>query len=138
MYAIRKQFKFEAAHHLNGLPDDHKCAKAHGHSYVVEIELSSPALDATGFVTDFANLAPIGGYIASTLDHTYLNELRAVDEHGQDAGPLFPQPSSEQLARHLYDIAVQLLPESISGLVTAVRIWETAFSSAVYLPGEAS
>lgn len=35
MYRIGKRFMFEAAHHLPDLPEGHKCARLHGHSYTV-------------------------------------------------------------------------------------------------------
>jgi 6-pyruvoyltetrahydropterin/6-carboxytetrahydropterin synthase len=134
LYVIEKTFKFEASHHLGGLPEGHKCARNHGHGYKVTIELTSSALDETGFVTDFANLAPVGRYIDTTLDHEDLNELRARDAAGNDRGPLLPQPSSELLAKHLYEVAVRDLPVRIGHMISAVRVSETDTSSATYRP----
>ena len=42
MYTIAKQFTFSASHQLDHLPEDHQCARLHGHNYVVEIVLSAP------------------------------------------------------------------------------------------------
>jgi 6-pyruvoyltetrahydropterin/6-carboxytetrahydropterin synthase len=64
VYRIAKTFTFEAAHHLSGLPEEHKCARTHGHSYRVEIVLESEQLTETGFVDDFAELKPLGDYTA--------------------------------------------------------------------------
>lgn len=130
MHVIRKEFGFEAAHQLHGLPEGHKCGKKHGHSYRVAIELSAESLDSFGFVTDFANLRPVGDYIRTTLDHSDLNELQADD----GSGPVIPQPSSELIAQHVYKEALRLLPEEISALITAVLVSETASSSASYVP----
>lgn len=41
MYRIGKLFRFEAAHHLSDLPEGHKCARLHGHSYTVEISVAT-------------------------------------------------------------------------------------------------
>lgn len=134
MYVIEKSFTFEAAHHLNGLPEYHKCARPHGHSYTVTFELSALELDATGFVTDFADLDPVGAYIDATLDHSYLNELSVTVSGGEAARPLLPRPSSEHLAHHLYETAVGILPPKLASMITAVRVSETASSRATYVP----
>jgi 6-pyruvoyltetrahydropterin/6-carboxytetrahydropterin synthase len=136
MYVIEKTFNFEAVHHLNGLPDCHKCARTHGHSYTVTFELSALELDATGFVTDFAHLDPVGAYIGTTLDHSYLNELPATVAGDEAARSLLPQPSSEHLAHHLNETAVRILPRELASMITAVRVCETASSRATYLPPE--
>ncbi|MGH3975422.1 MAG: 6-pyruvoyl trahydropterin synthase family protein [Pseudonocardiaceae bacterium] len=138
MYVIEKSFKFEAAHHLNGLPECHKCARPHGHSYTVTFELSAPELDATGFVTDFAHLDPVGAYIDTTLDHSYLNELSATVTGDKAARPLLSQPSSEHLAHHLYETAVRILSPELASMITAVRVSETASSRATYFPTKRS
>lgn len=74
---ISKIYPFEAAHHLEGLPSGHKCAGIHGHSYTVEVCLSSLALDSVGFVVDYAKLDEIVKLFISYpggLDHSDLNE----------------------------------------------------------------
>ena len=47
MYRITKEFHFSASHQLKDLPDDHPCARMHGHNYVVVIELAGEGLGAT-------------------------------------------------------------------------------------------
>jgi len=137
MFVIEKTFRFEAAHHLNGLAEDHRCANTHGHSYAVVVELASPVLDDDGFVTDFADLDLLGDYVKTVLDHRYLNELRATSADGADAGPLLPQPTCEHLARHLYETAARVLPSGLAALVSAVQVSETANTRATYLPQRA-
>lgn len=39
MFRITKEFHFSASHQLTGLPEDHQCARLHGHNYIVEVEL---------------------------------------------------------------------------------------------------
>ncbi len=91
MYRIWKEFSFEAAHRLDGLPSGHKCARAHGHSYTAAVELASARLDEHGFVADFAELDPLRRHISASLDHCDLNEALGF------------QPSCELIAQHLYE-----------------------------------
>lgn len=120
MYRICKEFSFEASHQLHGLPEGHKCARTHGHSYRVFVELCAPTLTPPGFVTDFAELNPLGRYVNIELDHRTLNEVLDVE------------PTSENLAKHLTDwcLANLPLPDQVSQV--AVRVSETASSWAEY------
>jgi 6-pyruvoyltetrahydropterin/6-carboxytetrahydropterin synthase len=34
---LMKEYRFEAAHRLPRVPEGHKCARVHGHSYKVEV-----------------------------------------------------------------------------------------------------
>ncbi|WP_280411728.1 6-pyruvoyl trahydropterin synthase family protein [Nocardia asiatica] len=86
---ISKSFEFSASHQLLTLPEEHKCARLHGHNYTVTVSVSAPALDGHGFVTDFANLAPLKEYLRDQFDHRHLNDVVAF------------APTSELLAAHL-------------------------------------
>jgi 6-pyruvoyltetrahydropterin/6-carboxytetrahydropterin synthase len=123
VYAIGKQFTFDAAHHLTGLPAGHKCSRLHGHTYTVEVELSAEALQPPGFVTDYGDLAPFKAYLDERLDHRDLNEVLAVE------------PTSEHLAEHLFTWCARNLQPRVHGAVTAVRVWESPTSWAEYRPG---
>ena len=39
---IYKEFSFEAAHKLPNVPEGHKCARLHGHTFYVRIVVSGP------------------------------------------------------------------------------------------------
>lgn len=118
-WRIAKKFCFEAAHHLPHLPPSHKCARPHGHSYVVEMILESDALDNQGFVLDFADLDVIGSWIAKNWDHRDLNTL----------GIYAPTiTTSENLARWLYQRFVGEFP----GFELEVRVSETPKTWASY------
>lgn len=121
VYRIAKAFTFQAAHQLHGLPDGHQCGRMHGHSYTAEVWLCSELLDVTGFVVDFAELRPVAAYLDQVADHRTLNDL-------------IPQPTSELLARHLYQWTANniVLPDGVR--VEKVRISETAKSWAEYTP----
>ncbi|MGH3158328.1 MAG: 6-carboxytetrahydropterin synthase QueD [Streptosporangiaceae bacterium] len=120
MYLIGKRFSFEAAHVLADLPAGHKCARLHGHTYTVEIELTASQLVPPGFVTDFADLTPFRRYLTDTIDHRHLNEVLPVE------------PTSENLARHFFTWCVTHLEPGIPARISAVRVSETPQSWAEY------
>lgn len=121
-YRIGKTFRFEAAHHLPGLPDGHKCRRHHGHSYTAEFILTAATLTPPGFVDDFAGLAPVKNYIDSALDHQDLNQV------------LEQEPTSEALAEHLASWFTANMAPSLHGTLEAVRVSETQSSWAEYRP----
>lgn len=114
-YAIRKRFRFEAAHWLAGLPQGHQCNRLHGHSYQVEIECRAHGLGKVGFVQDFADLNVVGRFLAINFDHQVLNEVVQCN------------PTAENLAKVIWDECKGALP-----LMRAVTVWETADSWASY------
>jgi 6-pyruvoyltetrahydropterin/6-carboxytetrahydropterin synthase len=121
-YEIGKRFRFEAAHHLPGLPEGHKCARPHGHSYTVDVVVTAGDLTPPGFVTDFAELAMFRSYLDTSLDHRDLNEV--MD---------FP-PTSENLAEHLASWFMTNVEPCIPGRLVRVRVSETAGTWAEYSP----
>jgi 6-pyruvoyltetrahydropterin/6-carboxytetrahydropterin synthase len=126
VYRIGKAFSFEAAHHLPGLPAEHKCSRPHGHSYTAEVRLTAEVLTGPGFVADFADLAPLGRYLGSTFDHQDLNEVLVI------------APTSENLARHLLGWCQDNIPLPPGAGIEAVRVSETASTWAEYRPGAGS
>lgn len=108
MYEIRKTFNFEASHQLDGLPEGHQCARNHGHSYRVELILRSKRLDGNGFVVDYGKLDKFGDYLEINFDHRFLNDV------------IFIQPTAENLAEYLFELAHKWWPE-----VVEVRVSET-------------
>lgn len=122
-HTIAKRFTFDAGHHLPSLPAGHKCARPHGHTYTVEVQVTSTVLAQPGWVADFADLDPLKTYLQSTFDHRYLNEVVEFE------------PTSERLAQHLYDWCVDNL-RLLHGhaQVAAVRVSETPSTWAEYRP----
>ena len=115
MDEIRKQFGFEAAHRLVGLPDGHKCGRLHGHSYKVEVVLQSAELNEHGFVVDYGELSAFGAYLDHTFDHTYINEVVNF------------QTSAENLSRHFFKWCKARWSETVM-----VRVSETGKTWASY------
>ena len=118
MYRITKEFHFSASHQLFGLPEDHQCARLHGHNYIVVVELAAEELNAHGFVRDYLELAPLKRYIDDELDHRHLNDVL-----GNDC------VTAERMARHLYDWCSARWPET-----AAVKVSETPKTWAEYRP----
>lgn len=118
MYRITKEFHFSASHQLFGLPDDHQCARLHGHNYIVVVELASATLNQHGFVRDYLELAPLKAYIDDHLDHRHLNDVL-----GDDC------VTAERMAKHLYDWCAARWPET-----AAVKVSETPKTWAEYRP----
>ncbi len=115
-FRITKDYHFSASHRLHNLPEDHPCARLHGHNYIVQVELSSEGLNEAGFVRDYRELDALKTYIDETCDHRHLNEVL-----GDDC------TTAEQLARHFYIWCRERWPE-----VTAVRVSETPKTWAEY------
>ncbi|TMV68395.1 6-carboxytetrahydropterin synthase QueD [Thioclava sp. BHET1] len=118
MYRITKEFHFSASHQLCHLPQDHPCARLHGHNYIIEVELQAAELDENGFVLDYRALAPLKHWIDDTLDHRHLNDV-----FGHDG------VTSEVLAKTVYDWARARWDQ-----VRAVRVSETPKTWAEYRP----
>jgi 6-pyruvoyltetrahydropterin/6-carboxytetrahydropterin synthase len=119
-FSIGKRFAFSASHQLPDLPEDHKCARLHGHNYVVEVVVAATDLVAPGFVTDFGDLEPLRSYLDETFDHRHLNDVLAVPA------------TSENLAAHIAAWFLEHLQPRISGQLIRVRVSETGTTWAEY------
>lgn len=113
---IFKAFTFEAAHRLPYVPEGHKCARLHGHSFGVEIHVAGPVDPKTGWVMDFADIKAAFAPLYQLLDHNYLNEIPGLEN-----------PTSEEIARWIWDGLQPRLP----GL-SRIVVRETCTTAAVY------
>lgn len=110
---------FESAHRLPNVPEGHKCARLHGHSFRVEVHVGGPVGEESGWVMDFADLRAATEPLRRELDHRYLNEIEGLDN-----------PTSENLARWMW----QRLSPELPGLSRLV-VRETCQSGCVYTGG---
>src|SRR5690606_39374145 len=53
---IFREFTFEAAHRLPNVPEGHKCARLHGHSFRLTVYVRGEVGARSGWVMDFADL----------------------------------------------------------------------------------
>lgn len=113
---IFKEFRFEAAHRLPNVPEGHKCARLHGHSFLVKIEVEGPVGEESGWVMDFGQIADAFEPLLDRLDHYYLNEIPGLEN-----------PTSEVLARWIWR---ELKPRLAA--LSSIQIRETCTSGCVY------
>ena len=93
MYEITKDFSFSASHQLAGLPDDHPCARLHGHPFLVRLHLAAERLNEVGFVVDYRDLAGFSDWLDSEYDHRHLNDRVGFN------------PTAENMCCHLLNVA---------------------------------
>lgn len=113
---IFKEFSFEAAHRLPNVPDGHKCARLHGHSFMVRITVQGEVGVDSGWVMDFSDISEAFKPIRDQLDHFYLNEVPGLEN-----------PTSENIARWIWE---KLKPELAE--LTKIEIRETCTSGCSY------
>lgn len=119
---ISKNFRFEAAHWLPGMPEGHKCRRLHGHSFKIEVHLVGETDPETGILIDFGDIKTVVKPYIEMLDHYCLNEV------GERLGdPLLCNPSSENLAQWFYE----QLNDQLPGLYSVV-VHETCTSRCEY------
>jgi 6-pyruvoyltetrahydropterin/6-carboxytetrahydropterin synthase len=112
---IFREFIFEAAHRLPNVPDGHKCARLHGHSFRVEVHVVGDVGEKSGWVMDFADIKQAFAPLVEQLDHRYLNEVPGLEN-----------PTSEVLARWIWQGLADQLP------LCAVVVRETCTSGCIY------
>jgi len=113
---IWKDFTFEAAHRLPNVPDGHKCARLHGHSFKTRIYVEGPLDPEMGWVVDFADIKAAFKDLERQLDHNYLNEIEGLDN-----------PTSENIAVWIWARVKPQLP-----LMSKIVVRETCNSGCVY------
>jgi 6-pyruvoyltetrahydropterin/6-carboxytetrahydropterin synthase len=121
LYTVSAQAHYDAAHFLRNYQG--KCAKLHGHRYVVEAVVELTELDESGIAFDFADLKAALRALADELDHENLNEL-----------PQFEgvETSAENQARYFFEELRKRLPEPAAGGLVYARIWESPTQWAQY------
>lgn len=88
---IFKIFHIEAAHRLPNVPEGHKCARLHGHSFRVEIHVGGEPDEHSGWIMDYADIKAAFAPLYEQLDHHYLNEIEGLEN-----------PTSERLAQWIF------------------------------------
>ena len=113
---VFRVFQIEAAHRLPNVPEGHKCARMHGHSFRIEIHISGPVGGESGWVMDFADLRRAFQPLFDQLDHHCLNDIQGLEN-----------PTSENLARWIWARLQPDLPE-----LSKVAVQETCNAGCIY------
>ena len=113
---IYKDFHFESAHRLPNVPEGHKCARLHGHSFQLRIVVSGDAPDPSGWVMDFSDIKQVAKPIIDQLYHYYLNDIPGLEN-----------PTSERLCEWIWEKLQPQLPQ-----LDSIEIKETCTSGCIY------
>lgn len=113
---VFRQFTFDAAHRLDHLPEGHKCARVHGHTYRLKIYAQGPLDPKIGWVVDFARIKQAASAVLDQLDHRLLNDVPGLE-----------QPTTEHIAVWIWDRLGPTLPE-----LSRIELWENENSGVVY------
>jgi 6-pyruvoyltetrahydropterin/6-carboxytetrahydropterin synthase len=71
----------------------------HGHSFRVEVSVRGPVDEKAGWFIDYADIDAAVRPVRDALDHRYLNEIPGLEN-----------PTSERIAKYVWDQLVQTLP----------------------------
>jgi 6-pyruvoyltetrahydropterin/6-carboxytetrahydropterin synthase len=119
MVTVTKLFTFDSAHFL---PEyDGKCARLHGHCFLLEVEVcktkeTEKLCHYDGMVMDFGDLKDIvESNVVGRLDHQCLNDVLPVI------------PTAENMVEWIAD---QLQTSALGQSVQRIRLWETPNSFA--------
>lgn len=136
MFRVTREFEFCFGHRL--MDYNGKCRQLHGHNGKACIALEGESLNQLGMIVDFVEMKrSLGAWIDATLDHTLLLHqddplVRTLQVVGEKVLPLPCNPTTENLARIIFDKAVSLgMP------VAEVTLWETTYSYATYRGADA-
>lgn len=113
---LTKEYRFEAAHFLPRVPAGHKCARVHGHSYKVEVEIRGPVDPQTGWLIDFGVIDEAWDELFVRFDHHNLNDVPGLENS-----------TCENIAIYVWRELRGKIP-----VLSAVTVWETADSKCTY------
>lgn len=120
VWRLTVRSEFCAAHALRHYRG--KCEHLHGHNYGVKVSVEGSRLsEDTELLMDFGDLKNLLKQTLDELDHTMLNDIPPFDHSN---------PSSENLARHIWQKMAPHLPENVS--LSEVTVAEKGIQSATY------
>jgi 6-pyruvoyltetrahydropterin/6-carboxytetrahydropterin synthase len=126
---LTTSYVFDAAHRIAGHPG--KCAWLHGHTYHLDVTVSSPTLNPLGMVMDFDDLRDaVRKAVLDLWDHATLlaaddplgPAISAVQREAPDRVVLLPgHPTAEVLTREAWTRLESRLPAGITLERVAIR-----------------
>lgn len=115
-FELKQHFQIESARFLPHLPASHPCSRVHGHSFKIILTLVGELDPKIGWVIDYNDIQFKMKPLLEMIDHRILNEVPGLEN-----------PTSELLAKWLYDKALPLLPT-----LTKVSVAETPTTECSY------
>lgn len=115
-FTLSKRFRFEAAHFLPLVAQEHPCRRLHGHSYRIGVAVRGPVDPQTGWFVDYGELSHSVREVLRPLDHNLLNAVPGLEN-----------PTSELLAAWLWGN----LKERVPGLAR-ITVMETCQTRCTY------
>ncbi len=122
MYTLKVEGAFEAAHKITGYPG--KCARLHGHNWVVEAVVKGTELDELGMLVDFTVVKKALKDTLDRFDHRYLNELEPFCSG--------TNPTAENLARVIFEELTGHEAFTRDSELAAITVFESPKSSVTY------
>lgn len=113
---LERSYRFEAAHYLPKVAPGHKCARMHGHSYLIQVTLEGEIDPEHGWLLDFGELDAHADRLVAALDHRVLNEIEGL-----------ANPTSELLAVWWWQKLAPAVPQ-----LCEVAVSETPTSRCLY------
>jgi 6-pyruvoyltetrahydropterin/6-carboxytetrahydropterin synthase len=98
------------------VPEGHKCARLHGHSFRVMLEVEGPTDADLGWLVDYGEIKRAYEPVREQLDHRYLNEIEGLEN-----------PTSEILAEWIFTRVSARLPQ-----LRRVTVAETCTTRCIY------
>lgn len=121
LFELNVTAEFEAAHKIENYPG--KCARLHGHNWIVEAVIKGAELNELGILVDFKILKAELNKVLDELDHQYLNELEIFAEKN---------PTAENLAKIIFEkLSVSEIFKTNAKL-SAVKVYESPKSCVTY------
>lgn len=121
MYTISVQAHYDSAHLLRDY--DGKCARLHGHRYVVQLALKMADVGTKGMAYDFGDFKKELRDLAKKFDHQNLNDIPPFDEI---------ESTAENQARYFFDEMRKRLPSELADGLLYARVSESPGQWAQY------
>ncbi|MGW8268673.1 MAG: 6-carboxytetrahydropterin synthase QueD [Longimicrobiales bacterium] len=121
MYTISVQAHYDSAHLLRDYVG--KCARLHGHRYVVQVVLQAQEVGKSGMVMDFGDVKRHLRELAERLDHQNINDVPPFDEI---------ESTAENQARYFFEEMKKKLPPELSTGLLYARVSESPGQWAQY------
>lgn len=115
-FKLKQHFQIESARFLPHLPKSHPCSQMHGHSFKIILTLIGELDPKIGWVIDYNEIQDKMNPLLKQIDHCVLNDVEGLEN-----------PTSELLAKWIYDRAVLALP-----MLVKVSVAETPTTECSY------